>query len=60
VQEELAVLKLVYGEDQAMLEGLQKGLKSRFYPHGPLGPDNMEGTIWDIVQYMASRLTNVS
>jgi phenylpropionate dioxygenase-like ring-hydroxylating dioxygenase large terminal subunit len=43
-------------EDRATLEMLQRGLKSRAYVPGPLGPDDVEGTIWDILQYVAQRL----
>lgn len=43
-------------EDRTVLERLHKGLKSRYYRPGPLAPDNFEGTIWDIFQYMARRL----
>jgi choline monooxygenase len=43
-------------EDRATLEGLHKGLKTRYYNYGPLAGDNFEGTIWDILQYMARRL----
>jgi phenylpropionate dioxygenase-like ring-hydroxylating dioxygenase large terminal subunit len=44
------------GEDRAALEGLYKGLKSRYYKSGPLAGAHFEGTIWDILQYMAERL----
>ncbi len=43
-------------EDRATLESLQRGLKSRAYVPGPLAPDDFEGTIWDIYQYMARKL----
>jgi len=56
VKEELRFLREVYAEDRAMLEGLQKGLRTHYYNQGPLAGDNVEGTIWDILQYMASRL----
>ena len=47
-------------EDRATLEGLQKGLKSKHYGQGPLASDNFEGTIWDILRYMAMRLAGDS
>jgi phenylpropionate dioxygenase-like ring-hydroxylating dioxygenase large terminal subunit len=43
-------------EDRRELEQLQKGLKSRYYQPGPLAPDNFEGTVRDIVDYMARHL----
>lgn len=43
-------------EDRAQLERLQRGLTSRSYVPGPLAPDHAEGTVWDIIQYMARRL----
>lgn len=43
-------------EDKEKLEILQDALKSRFYPGGPLAPDDMEGTIWDFLQYMARQI----
>ncbi len=43
-------------EDRAQLERLQLGLHSGSYVPGPLGPDHVEGTVWDIIQYMARRL----
>jgi len=43
-------------EDRMQLERLQHGLNSRSYVPGPLAPDHVEGTVWDIIQYMARRL----
>jgi phenylpropionate dioxygenase-like ring-hydroxylating dioxygenase large terminal subunit len=43
-------------EDRQQLEAVQKGMKSRHFPGGPLAPADYEGTIWDFYQYMASRL----
>lgn len=45
-------------EDKAKLETLQKGLKSRYLEPGYLAPADYEGTIWDIHQFMASRLAS--
>jgi phenylpropionate dioxygenase-like ring-hydroxylating dioxygenase large terminal subunit len=43
-------------EDRAQLERLQIGLHSPSHRPGPLAPDDYEGTVWDLVQYMARRL----
>jgi choline monooxygenase len=43
-------------EDKEKLETLQKAMKTRYYQSGPLAPADYEGTIWDIYQFMASRL----
>ena len=56
VQDYVRLCKAFCEEDRAQLERLQKGLRSRYYVPGPLGPDNVEGTVWDILQYMAQRL----
>jgi choline monooxygenase len=45
-----------FTEDRLELEMVQKGLKSRFYDHGPLAPPDFEGTVWDMIQYMAKQL----
>ena len=44
-------------EDREKLETLTKALKSRYYRPGPLASDDFEGTIWDFLQYIASRLS---
>ncbi len=56
VKDYIKLCKAFCEEDRATLESLQKGLKSRHYTPGPLAPDNFEGTIWDLLQYMARRL----
>ena len=43
-------------EDKEQLEGVQKGMKTRYLKSGPLAPADYEGTIWDFYQYMASKL----
>jgi phenylpropionate dioxygenase-like ring-hydroxylating dioxygenase large terminal subunit len=43
-------------EDRLQLECLSKGLRSRAYVPGPLAPNDFEGTIRDIWQYMMRRL----
>ena len=48
--------KAFNGEDREKLETLQKGQNSRFYHHGPLAPDDLEGTIWDFLHYMGRTL----
>lgn len=43
-------------EDKEKLETLIEGLKARSYVPGPLGPDDVEGTIADFYRFMADRL----
>lgn len=43
-------------EDKAVLVNLAKGLKSRHYRPGPLGPADCEGPIWDFYNYMNRRM----
>lgn len=43
-------------EDKVKLETLQLGLQSQYLQPGRLAPDDYEGTIWDIYQFMAKRL----
>jgi choline monooxygenase len=43
-------------EDREKLETQLKGLQTRFYTTGPLAPADYEGTIWDFLQYVASKL----
>jgi phenylpropionate dioxygenase-like ring-hydroxylating dioxygenase large terminal subunit len=43
-------------EDRTKLEMLQRAQKTRYFRRGPLGPEDLEGTIWDFLQYMARRL----
>ncbi|WP_318340048.1 aromatic ring-hydroxylating dioxygenase subunit alpha [Defluviimonas sp. D31] len=42
-------------EDRAKLETLQKAQNTRYFQSGPLAPDDLEGTIWDFLLYMARR-----
>jgi choline monooxygenase len=56
VKDYIELCKAFCEEDRTTLESLQKGLKSRYYTPGQLAPDNFEGTIWDLLQYMARRL----
>ena len=43
-------------EDKVQLANLRRGLASRSYRPGPLGPADVEGTVWDFYRYMARRL----
>lgn len=43
-------------EDKEKLETLQLAQNTRFFPHGPLAPDDLEGTIWDFLGYMGRML----
>ena len=43
-------------EDRAQIERLQAGMKSRYVERNSLGPPDLEGTVWDIYQYLARRL----
>ena len=43
-------------EDKVQLVNLQRGLGARNFRPGPLGPANVEGTVWDLYQYMARRV----
>lgn len=47
--------KTFNAEDREKLESLQKAQQTRFFHSGPLGPADLEGTIWDFLQYMARR-----
>lgn len=50
------LVKAFNAEDQATLETLQKGLKSRRIERSLLAPADYEGMIWDFYLYMARRL----
>jgi phenylpropionate dioxygenase-like ring-hydroxylating dioxygenase large terminal subunit len=56
VQDYVQLCRAFCEEDRLQLERLSKGLRSRAYIPGPLAPDDFEGTIWDIWQYMMRRL----
>jgi choline monooxygenase len=43
-------------EDQEQLARLRDGLKSRYVERSPLGPPDLEGTVWDFYQYLAGKL----
>ena len=44
-------------EDREQLERMRRGLKSRYVQPNRLGPADLEGTVWDMYQYMARKLT---
>jgi phenylpropionate dioxygenase-like ring-hydroxylating dioxygenase large terminal subunit len=44
------------GEDRERLEAVQTGLKSRYYVPGPLASSDLEGTVWDLYQFVARRI----
>ena len=46
----------VFEEDLEQMERLGRGLKSRYVERSPLGPPDLEGTVWDIYQYVARKL----
>ena len=52
----------VMAEDRVQLARVCRGLKSRHVQPNRLGPADLEGTVWDMFQYMARKLTpqNVS
>ena len=43
-------------EDKEKLETLQMAQKTQYYHSGPLAPADYEGTIWDFLTYIGSRL----
>ena len=45
-----------FDEDRAQIERLQVGLNSHYAERNPLGPPDLEGTVWDMFQYLAERL----
>ena len=46
----------VMDEDRAQLERVRRGLKSHYIVPNRLGPADLEGTVWDMYQYMARKL----
>ncbi|WP_425407228.1 aromatic ring-hydroxylating oxygenase subunit alpha [Hwanghaeella sp.] len=43
-------------EDREKLERMQTGLSSRHATSGPLGPKDLEGTIWDFQRYLSRKM----
>ena len=46
----------IMDEDRAQLVRLLRGLKSSYVEPNRLGPPDLEGTVWDMLQYMARKL----
>ncbi len=46
----------VMDEDRALLARVRGGLMSRYVEPNRLGPPDLEGTVWDMFQYMARKL----
>ncbi len=57
VKEYVDLCKSFNAEDREKLETLQKAQKTRYYSSSRLAPADYEGTIWDFLKYIASRLT---
>ena len=47
----------VMDEDREQLARVRRGLMSRYVEPNRLGPADLEGTVWDMFQYMARMLT---
>ena len=47
----------IMAEDRAQLALVRRGLKSRHVEPNRLGPPDLEGTVWDMLQYMARKFT---
>ena len=56
VKEMVALYDAVIAEDRGQLERLWRGMNSRYAERSLLGPPDLEGSIWDIYQYMARQL----
>ncbi len=56
VQDYVALCNAFNAEDKVKLESLQLGLQSQYLSPSALAPEDFEGTIWDIYQFMAKRL----
>jgi phenylpropionate dioxygenase-like ring-hydroxylating dioxygenase large terminal subunit len=54
--EQREFMNQVNAEDKVKLETLQQGLQSRYYDSGPLAKPDLEGTIFDMYKFMATRL----
>jgi len=52
----LKLCKEFFEEDKEKLETLQIAQNTRYFRGGPLGPHDLEGTIWDFFLYMESKL----
>ena len=49
----VALYDAVIAEDRGQLELLWRGMNSRYAERSLLGPPDLEGSNWDIYQYMA-------
>ncbi len=56
--EQREFMNQINAEDKSKLETLQKGLQSRYLDPGPLAKPDLEGTIYDMYQYMAKQLAS--
>ena len=54
----LAGFDRIMAEDRAQLERVRRGLASRYVESNSLGPADLEGTPWDLFQYMARKLAS--
>ena len=52
----LARFNRIMDEDRAQLARVRRGLMSRYVEPNRLGPPDLEGTPWDLFQYMARKL----
>jgi len=52
----IELCKSFNAEDREKLETLQRAQNTRYYQPGPLGPEDLEGTIWDFLNFMAKNL----
>ncbi len=48
----------IMDEDRAQLARVRRGLMSRYVEPNRLGPPALEGTVWDMFQYMSRQLTH--
>ena len=56
IKEMVALYDAVNAEDRGQLELLWRGMNSRCAERSLLGPPDLEGTVWDIYQYMSRML----
>ncbi len=53
LEQRIALWHEVNREDREKLERMQLALGSRHAPSGPLGPTDLEGTVWDFYRYLS-------
>jgi len=56
IAQRVQVWNCITNEDKETLERMQIGYSSRHAAHGPLGPSDFEGTMFDFYRYLAQRL----